>query len=68
MNCFVIALSCVFLTLIISKVTVVGTVLGAILLFLQVAAYFCTAFVNPGIPDRNLVNVPEVKMDPKYAR
>jgi len=67
MNTFVISLSILFLCFVISKVTRIGTILGAILLILQVLLYFTTFILNPGIPDRNLLKPGAAKAkDKKY--
>ena len=66
-NIFTITLSFVFLRYIISSITYIGTIIGFIVLLIQVFSYMMTALMNPGIPDRNLTKNKNAKeLYPKY--
>jgi len=68
LNLFVITLSSVFLTLLISEVNTIATVVGWVILIFQVFSSIMTGFINPGLPDFNFNKPGAVKViDKRYC-
>ena len=55
MNAFVISLNVFLIVLIISQASTIATIIGVVLLLLQVISYFLCFSLNPGIPDMNRI-------------